>query len=43
MERSLKSPYDNLHGIDDDAQTIETDYEYADIESDSEDDSNEDW
>ena len=37
-------PIDNVDGIDEDAQFVETDHTgYEDIENDSEDDSNEDW
>lgn len=39
----MKSPDDNIGGIDGDAQFVETDYEdYEDIENDSEEDTS-DW
>jgi len=38
------TPDDNMDGIDEDADFVETEETgYEDIESDSEDDSNEDW
>ena len=38
------SPDDNINGVDEDAQWVETEHTgYEDIESDSEDDSNDDW
>lgn len=43
MERSVKSPDDNIGGVDEDAQTTETEFEYSDIETDNDDYLKEDW